>query len=334
MTGLPYGLALKLRFAGVCGSIKRSNSPGTVRGYDGRVYEVTDIKDTSYGLPDGLWGINCHHSPANVFIPGMSDVHGVENMPDEEENRRMYALDQEKKKYEREARLYGREKKMLKAAGDEEGAKAAAAKEKRARERARAAERERAVFDTREGYNLSVHDALFTSDGYHDLYMGITGNDIVDERVYEEAKKILAHRRDTVYEDVVLIDMDTGDLIARLDTDHTRYGATYTEEFVQSIQEAKKRGTRILAIHNHPNSFPPSLDDGSSACKHGYDLGVVCCHDGSVYTYTKTVAEYSYELLENVHNIMSTQACAGNRPIDSEWSRMLKLYRMEMDRRR
>ena len=112
-------------------SAEHGHSPGTVRGYDGRVYEVTDIKDTSYGLLDGLWGINCHHVPPNCFIPGMSEVQGNDSMPSEKENRRRYALTQEQRALERRVRKDKRETAMLKASGDKEGFEEAALRLKR-----------------------------------------------------------------------------------------------------------------------------------------------------------------------------------------------------------
>ena len=39
--------------------------------YNNRV-PIIPVRQTSYGEPDGLWGINCHHSPPDPIIPGIS----------------------------------------------------------------------------------------------------------------------------------------------------------------------------------------------------------------------------------------------------------------------
>ena len=52
--------------------ISMSGQSGYTTDNTGTKVSYLSIHSTSYGEPDGLWGINCHHSPPDPFIPGMS----------------------------------------------------------------------------------------------------------------------------------------------------------------------------------------------------------------------------------------------------------------------
>lgn len=118
--------------------ISMGNREMDVEDGDGRTMHVHPVSKTTYGQPDGIWGINCHHGPMNVFIPGLSYVRGEELKPDGKTNRRLYELTQEQRKLERELRYAKREAAMLDAAGDREGFEAAALKVQARQERLRA----------------------------------------------------------------------------------------------------------------------------------------------------------------------------------------------------
>lgn len=48
----------------------------------------------------------------------------------------------------------------------------------------------------------------------------------------------------------------------------------------------------IIAVHNHPNSSLPSIDDIYSAWKKKYKYGVIACHNGNIFKY-KVLGEYN-----------------------------------------
>ena len=104
--------------------ISTEGRSGSTTDLDGREILFHSIHDTSYGEPDGLWGINCHHGPPNVFIPGLSSLQGSVPAPDD--NAAAYALTQQQRKLERDVRAAKREAAMLDAAGDKEGFEKAA----------------------------------------------------------------------------------------------------------------------------------------------------------------------------------------------------------------
>jgi hypothetical protein len=110
--------------------------------YQGRIYsrhgrdpEYPPLSSTSYGQPDGLFGINCRHVKY-PYIPGITKQRYKPY--DEERNRKAYEQSQKQRYLERQIRYAKRELKMMEALGDQEGIKAARAKvrERQARMRA------------------------------------------------------------------------------------------------------------------------------------------------------------------------------------------------------
>lgn len=124
-------------YQGRCFSM--SGRYGTITDAKGEEYEFEPIGNTSYGEPDGLFGINCGHSfryiEEGAFINRETVVETEEQ---KEENRRIYAQSQEQRAIEREIRKYERESELLKEAGLTEFAKTPAGNARSARDEYRA----------------------------------------------------------------------------------------------------------------------------------------------------------------------------------------------------
>lgn len=110
--------------------ISMANRARVVMDGDGRQVQAYAVSQTTYGQPDGIYGINCHHGPMNVFIPGMSVVRGQEGAPSKDASDQIYQLTQKQRRMERQVRYAKREAAMLDAAGDKEGFEKAALKVK------------------------------------------------------------------------------------------------------------------------------------------------------------------------------------------------------------
>ncbi|MDY4007499.1 MAG: phage minor capsid protein [Candidatus Limiplasma sp.] len=106
--------------------ISMANRARVVTDGYGRRVQAYAASQTTYGQPDGIYGINCHHGPMNVFIPGMSVVRGQASAPSKEASDKIYQLTQEQRRMERQVRYAKREAAMLDAAGDKEGFEKAA----------------------------------------------------------------------------------------------------------------------------------------------------------------------------------------------------------------
>lgn len=103
----------------------RRNKSGIAHDGSGREIQYSPLSETSYGEPDGLFGINCHHKK----YPFIDGVNFQRYFPyEKDENDAYYAALQKQRQLERRIREQKREIDMLKEVGDDEGVKAARAK--------------------------------------------------------------------------------------------------------------------------------------------------------------------------------------------------------------
>ncbi|MGN1134722.1 MAG: phage minor capsid protein [Oscillospiraceae bacterium] len=101
----------------------RSGKSGTCRDGSGNVVYYYAFSSTSFGQPDGLFGINCRHN-SYPYIPGISYQRYFP--VDGEENAKRYKEYQTQRALERKIRESKRQCMLLSEAGDEEGLKKAA----------------------------------------------------------------------------------------------------------------------------------------------------------------------------------------------------------------
>ena len=100
--------------------ISRSGKTTEITDINGRKHKVIPLSQTSYGEPDGLFGINCGHRPRGVS-DGLFRKSAVEY--DDEEDKALYNKVCKQRELERRVRKSKTEADMLEAAGDTEGAK-------------------------------------------------------------------------------------------------------------------------------------------------------------------------------------------------------------------
>lgn len=98
----------------------RSGKSGTIKDARGKEYTYEPLSSTSFGEPDGIFGINCGHRPRGV-TEGMFISH--EEIYSEKENSEEYEKICEQRRQERKIRADKNKSDALKAAGDNEGAK-------------------------------------------------------------------------------------------------------------------------------------------------------------------------------------------------------------------
>ena len=190
---------------------------------------------------------------------------------------------------------------------------------------------ERARLHTRNSNHVSVR--ALELEGFMEKFSGITGKTDVDKAIYECAKEALLHRNGTDGEDLYLIDGKTGERIYALITSAQRNGVSYDFAIQAAIDKAHSEGRTIIAIHNHPNGLPPTLDDGSSALVHGYDKGVAVGHNLEVFVYSKADKEYSPGFCRIIHNSISSVTVFNVDFEEEIWYSVLRKYGMEVERR-
>lgn len=124
-------------YQGRCFSM--SGRYGVITDANGNEYEFEPIDNTSYGEPDGLFGINCGHSFRYIEDGVFFNRENVLDTKEErEKNAKTYAQSQEQRAIEREIRKYEREAELLKEAGLTEFAKTPAGNARSARDEYRA----------------------------------------------------------------------------------------------------------------------------------------------------------------------------------------------------
>ena len=114
------------------------------------------------------------------------------------------------------------------------------------------------------------------TDEYCQAFQLLTPDRELNEYIYKYSKQSILDNWGTDKESMFLIDADSKELIASIERneDKTDLGIAYTEEFRNSLDKAIQQGVRIVAVHNHPNGYPPSLDDISKVIENHYGIAI------------------------------------------------------------
>lgn len=289
----------------------RDGTFGVTSDGSGKRIEYSPLNSTSYGQPAGLFGINCGHS-SYPFIPGINIQRYFPVDP--EENAARYKELQKQRQLEREIRAGKRECMMLQAAGDEEGYKKAALRLRTKREQYRIysnthnfslhndrtqvygfdrsksmktvwAEKKVVESEKRKkiGNDNSVNFSVVNSAEYRKKFDGITDDPEINDLLCKKARDILNHRNNTYYEDMYLIDTASKKVVGAQTHSKTIQEITYNKSLFQAVKKYPPKS--LISIHNHPESKPPSGSDFSSCGHRKYLKGIVCCHNGTIFTY-------------------------------------------------
>ena len=138
-----------------------------------------------------------------------------------------------------------------------------------------------------------VDSTYIASNEYRRQIDLITESSELNRLIYQKVKEMLIHRSGTEFEDMYWFDMETEtEICSKLDETNTKE-IRHTKAIDKKLKSAKS----ILAIHTHPHSMPPSVDDFNSYVNAGYQMGIVICHDGTIYRYY-ALREISSQLME------------------------------------
>ena len=163
---------------------------------------------------------------------------------------------------------------------------------------------------------VNKHD--IESPEYRKLFENFDESSKVKRIMYNESKTMLDHRTGTKYEDLTFIDSNTGDFITRNNFDKESQ-VEPTRRMYRMLRESEPHS--IIAIHNHPKSGTPSIDDIGCAYSRQYKYGVIACHNGSLFRYSflgefdtsEENFEYVDMLLDNVNRIVYNKEKLANR---------------------
>ena len=131
-----------------------------------------------------------------------------------------------------------------------------------------------------------INNTYIESGEYRKKFDRITDNQKINRILYNKAKEMLKHRSGTTCEDMYWIDGETGKIAAKEISSTEMREIVYSAVTKRTISSYEKN--RLIAVHTHPGSMPPSAADFNSCYINGYKLGCVVCHDGRLFVYTSS----------------------------------------------
>ncbi len=253
---------------------------------------------------------------------------------------REYAIDKQQRNYENRIRQLKQEERQLRACGMEKEASAVRKKWRRLTKdyQIYSIEHDRAYYpyryvidrseeggemplistvseeNTVETVDNPVNWSIINNKRYFDDLKSFVGEKrIVSQTIASVAFKALKHRDHSDREDLYLIDVRTGQEVAK-NTASTERFKVFPTERMQKLLEADDDKQYIL-FHNHPLSSPPSAADLNSLYKNPkIKFGIIVGHNGTMYKYTAPNAMVSKTdvgiAIKHYRNLNYSQATA------------------------
>lgn len=167
---------------------------------------------------------------------------------------------------------------------------------------------------------------------YTNLFSNITNNQVVNDSIADLSRKAILHRNGSKYEDMYIVNANTGEVMGQqLDMQYPS-GISYNDSIKSALSRAKEENIPIIAIHNHPEGYPPSIDDFNKAYDNNYILGIACGHNGQVYVYDKPEFHISQTDADEIHaamNLLIDQGADPDRIYREYYNELGLSYRIE-----
>lgn len=141
-----------------------------------------------------------------------------------------------------------------------------------------------------------VNPDLFTNEKWLSNFDRISDNPDVNNAVRNLAEQMLKHRDGTFYEDMYLINAATGAVEGFNTTSNEWFGVPPNKSLISALN---KQDVELIGIHNHPLSSVPSTTDLNALVERSsQSKGIIICHDGTIFTYTKPSEEISQQVYD------------------------------------
>ncbi len=139
---------------------------------------------------------------------------------------------------------------------------------------------------TRNG-NESVNWKVVRRKEYNEKFSFISDNPEANALATQRSRNALSNRDGKKSEELYAISLTRGKEISKITDQYIDFAVNRTEKFNRDVNRADDRGEKILIIHNHPHSSMPSIADINELLNHKNAVGLIACHDGSLYYYTR-----------------------------------------------
>jgi hypothetical protein len=160
-------------------------------------------------------------------------------------------------------------------------------------------------------HSIKANISYINSEQYVSKYNNITENAKVNRNIASLAQQAIKHRSGTKFEDMFIVNAQTGEVLGSQLDMTIESGISYNESILNALKESKKKEIPIIALHNHPEGLPPSVDDFNKAFDNNYVIGIAAGHNGQVYVYEKPRRRIKDKLVKNIHDEISLRCSAG-----------------------
>lgn len=174
-----------------------------------------------------------------------------------------------------------------------------------------------------------VNDSIVSSGRYEKSMASLVGD---RGKVFtDSARKALAHRDETVFEDLYAINLDTGKRVS-VRNSRTPKAVIPSQGMKTSIQKWANKGQRFAMLHNHPESSIPSMEDIRAIRDRGAEFGIVACHDGSLYKYSIVGEPIAPKTLEDNRLFDYIETCRNaKKPDETTFANVEKDYGVRIE---
>ena len=148
-----------------------------------------------------------------------------------------------------------------------------------------AEEREQSPRQMKNG-SYAVNWETVHSEEFRKKFDNLTTNPATNSAAHTRAIWALNNRDGVNTEEIYALDMRSGKEIARITDQNHPHGVKRTSQFDSALRQARKTGTKILLLHNHPSGNPPSIGDLNALFSTPDATGITVGHNGSLYMYT------------------------------------------------
>lgn len=157
--------------------------------------------------------------------------------------------------------------------------------------------------------NTVVDSKIINSSDYRRIFNNLGESPKVTRSIFQEVKKMLTHRSGGYFEDLSFVDSMTGKFLTR--SDYNKERQCIPSKAMKRMVEKSKQNT-IIAIHNHPSSMVPSMDDIMCVWERKQKYGVIACHNGNVYKY-QVSGEFDYNEVNFLLDRLNREIYNNNR---------------------